>query len=101
MDENLEIREIYQKLNDDSERNDGRAVDEWFAARQINEEDFHGYTAAAATKAIEDMMRTGVIDEDMLAARFAACFQLGFEVAAKRYLAGSMPPMHGQGGGGD
>lgn len=100
-DEVNEIKEAFNEQEDAAERTvveerDVTAVDEWFAARRINPEHLHEYADAKALLFTRRVMATGMLDENELASRLCAAFQLGFEVAAKRYMKEGMPPEGGE-----
>jgi hypothetical protein len=82
-----EILDMFQELNDQAEvYEDGEtSVDHWFRAREIGEEDLAEYAEAVAIKILKPIVETGVANVDLVTARVSAAFQLGFEVAAKRY----------------
>jgi hypothetical protein len=95
-----EIHDKFVELCDqgegvDVENGDANPVEEWIEARKINDEDLSSYAHACAYKFLSRAMESGILDQYELEARFASAFQLGFEVAADRYLPEGMPPVMG------
>jgi hypothetical protein len=93
-----EIAKMFEELNNravNTGDGNGGWVDEWFASREISYDDLHSYADTCAEKVFRDIADTSQLDMDYLAARFCAAFQLGFEVAAKRYASSGMPPTMG------
>jgi len=95
--EGNEIHEMFMQLNRESEDWDGNGdnpVDQWLTAREIDGENLVGYSEAVAVKIIRACVeRGGVLDVDEVSGRVSAAFQLGFEVAAKRYGGQSLPTL--------
>ena len=95
--EGHEIHEMFERLNREVNEWDGEGdspVDQWLDAREIDAEDLVAYSDAVAHKIAKACIRRGgVMDLGEIASRVSVAFQLGFEVAARRYDNSELPSL--------